>query len=131
AALTPACTQLLALAAAVGEEVGVAALEAASGLSGEALWQPLAEAEQARLLVAVPGVVGRYRFDHLLTRETIYGGLGLAARVRLHERVGTALERLWALDPEPHLGELARHFLQAAPLGQAERAVNYLLRAAA
>lgn len=54
-----------------------------------------------------------------------------ASRRRLHRRVGLALERLYADDPEPHLAELAHHFEQAAPLGDAERALEYLERAAA
>jgi|SRR5579859_614747 len=131
APLSPECRGLLALAAVLGEEFGLAALEAASELASEALWQALAEAEQVHLVVAVPGVVGRYRFDHGLTRETIADGVGGAARVRLHARVGTALEQLWGHDLESHLGELAHHFRQAAPLGHAARAVDYLARAAA
>ena len=50
-------------------------------------------------------------------------------KVRLHRRIGLALETLYRSDPEPHLAELAHHFVQAAPGGDVERAVVYARRA--
>ena len=48
----------------------------------------------------------------------LYEGLPAARRVRLHGRVGEALEAVYAADPGPHLAELAHHFVSAAPGGQ-------------
>jgi tetratricopeptide (TPR) repeat protein len=45
-------------------------------------------------------------------------GLPAARRIRLHGRVGEALEAVYAVDPGPHLAELAHHFVSAAPGGQ-------------
>lgn len=131
ARLSPACAEQLALAAVLGEEFGLATLEAASDRSSSELWPALEEAEHAHLIAAAPGVVGRYRFAHVLTRETIEDGLGGATRAWLHALAGAALERVWAHDPEPHLAELARHYQAAAPLGYAAQAAEYLVRAAA
>ena len=50
-------------------------------------------------------------------------------RAELHLRVGEALERVHAADPARVLPELAHHFTLAAPVGGAERAVDYNLRA--
>jgi DNA-binding CsgD family transcriptional regulator len=48
----------------------------------------------------------------------LYEGLPAARRVRLHGRVGEALEAVYAADPGPHLAELAHHFVAAAPGGK-------------
>jgi predicted ATPase len=45
---------------------------------------------------------------HALVREVLYEGLPAARRVRLHGRVGEALEVVYATDPGPHLAELER-----------------------
>ena len=86
----------------------------------------LEEAEAARVITEVPGGLGRWRFAHALVREVLYEGLPAARRVRLHGRVGEALEAVYAADPGPHLAELAHHFVVAAPGGQAmaDRAVR-------
>jgi DNA-binding CsgD family transcriptional regulator len=49
----------------------------------------------------------------------LYEGLPAARRVRLHGRVGEALEAVYAADPGPRLAELAYHYLAAA-LGSQE-----------
>ncbi|HEX3211588.1 MAG TPA: LuxR C-terminal-related transcriptional regulator, partial [Actinomycetota bacterium] len=59
-----------------------------------------------------------WRFVHTLVREVLYEGLPAARRVRLHGRVGEALEAVYAADPGPHLAELAHHFVAAAPAGE-------------
>jgi tetratricopeptide (TPR) repeat protein len=74
-------------------------------------------------------ILGGYRFVHALVREVLYDGLGANARVGLHRRVAEGLESLYAQDPEPHLAELAHHFLLAAPGGDLARAMDYTTRA--
>ncbi len=49
--------------------------------------------------------------------------------MELHRTVGVVLEGLFADDLEPHLAEIAYHLSQAAPLGEAARAVEYSVRA--
>ena len=81
------------------------------------------------MLTSVPGAPGHLRFAHALIRETLYDQLTTVRRGQLHRRAGEALERLYELDPEPHLAELAYHFFEAAPGGDVEKALVYARRA--
>jgi tetratricopeptide (TPR) repeat protein len=85
----------------------------------------LEQAVAAGLLIEA-GAAG-YAFAHALVRQTIYRGLGSARRMRLHRRVGEALEALVPVDA--YLDALASHFAQAAPDGQAAKAADYALAA--
>jgi DNA-binding CsgD family transcriptional regulator len=122
--LSDRCRKVLEVAAILGRDFGLRVLQPASGLDPERLLGLLEEAEAARVVAAVPGGLGRWRFAHALVREVLYEGLPTAQRVRLHGRVGEALEALYAADPAPHLAELAHHFVAAAPGGQVARAVR-------
>ena len=124
--LSDGCRQVLEVAAVVGRDFELRVLEPASGLDSDRLLELLEEAEAARVITEVPGGLGRWRFAHALVREVLYEGLPAARRVRLHGRVGEALEAVYAADPGPHLAELAHHFVVAAPGGQAmgDRAVR-------
>lgn len=62
-------------------------------------------------------------------RETLYDDLPPARRLELHQKIGHLLERAWADDLDPHLSEIARHLYLAAPLGGADEALEYLVRA--
>jgi tetratricopeptide (TPR) repeat protein len=63
-------------------------------------------------------------------RETVYDSLSQTRRVRLHRRIGEALAAVHARDLDPHLGELAHHFVAAARPGDADEAVRYATAAA-
>ena len=76
-------------------------------------------------------VPGRYAFSHALVRETLLAEVPASRRVPLHLELGEALEQVHAGDLDRHLGELAHHFIEAAPLGGVDRAVDYATRAAA
>jgi tetratricopeptide (TPR) repeat protein len=49
--------------------------------------------------------------------------------VRLHRRVGEAIEQLAGTKPAAPLADLAYHFAQAAPAGAADKAIDYATRA--
>ena len=66
---------------------------------------------------------------HALIRETLYGELTTTRRVRLHRRVGEAIERLAHGRPDPPLADLAYHFVQAASADTADKAIDYATRA--
>ena len=73
---------------------------------------------------------GAYAFEHILVRDALYRELEPSKRAELHWRVGTALEQAHRGDLEPHLAELAHHFLLAIGPGRdVERAVDYSARA--
>ncbi len=81
-------------------------------------------------IINVAGDPGRFTFAHALVRDTLVEGLGAARRAQLHRLAAEALELTYRDDLEPHLAEIAHHFLQAATEGGAERAVDYAARAA-
>ena len=83
------------------------------------------EAMAARVIAELPNVTGQYWFSHALIRETLYDEVSTGRRLLLHRRLGGILEDLYAGDPEPHMAELARHFGEAAPGGDAEKAIDY------
>jgi DNA-binding CsgD family transcriptional regulator len=122
--LSDDCQRVLEVAAVIGRDFELRVLQPASGLDGARLLELLEEAEAARVVAAVPGELGRWRFGHVLVREVLYEGLPAARRVRLHGLVGEALEGVHGADPGPHLAELAHHFVAAAPGGNAARAVR-------
>jgi DNA-binding CsgD family transcriptional regulator len=117
--LSDGCRRVLEVAAVVGRDFELRVLQPASGLDGDRLLELVEEAEAARVVAVVPGGLGRWRFGHALVREVLYEGLPAVRRIRLHGRVGEALEAVYVADPGPHLAELAHHFVAAAPGGEA------------
>ena len=109
------CQRILEVAAVVGRDFELRVLQPASGLDAERLLALLEEAEAARVVGAIPGGPGRWRFAHALVREVLYESLLAARRVRLHGLVGEALGAVYAADLGPHLAELAHHLVEAAP----------------
>ena len=93
------------------------------------LLELLEETLTARVVVERKDRPGVYDFTHALIRQTLYGELSTPRRVLLHRQIGQALERLHADNVEPHLAELARHFYQAAPGGDVDKAIDYARRA--
>jgi hypothetical protein len=68
---------------------------------------------------------GEYAFAHSLVRQTIYDGHTSARRMRLHRRLGEALEA--RTDAPAYVEALAHHFAEAAADGQATKAGVYAL----
>ena len=120
---------MLAVASVIGREFRLATLERVTGMPGDELLDLLEEAVQARL-IQEQDAVGHYRFSHALVQETLYGELSTARRVRLHGQIGDAIEQLQAANLTPYFGELAQHYFQAAAAGQAEKAIEYAVKAA-
>jgi len=89
----------------------------------------LHESIAARVVAEIPGAPGRLRFTHALIRDIVYEGIPVGQRLRLHQRAGEVLETLYRQDLDPHLAELAHHFFEAAPGGDAGKAVSYAGRA--
>lgn len=89
----------------------------------------LDEALAAAVLTERADATGTYEFNHALIRQALYGELSTPRRVRMHQRIGEAIEARHAARIEPHLTELAYHFFQAAPGGEDARARDYALRA--
>jgi len=84
----------------------------------------------AGLVERVPGRIGRFTFVHALFRRVRYDELPDSRRFELHGRVAAVLEELVPQN-EQLLPELARHACIAAPVGDAWKAMNYSVAAAA
>jgi tetratricopeptide (TPR) repeat protein len=129
AQLSDQCNRALSLASVLGREFRFDLLANIGGFNEDELFDALEAARAAGVVVDVPGVSGRFGFSHALVREALYERLSATRRVRLHLRAAEALERLSEPMNIP-LAELAYHFTQAAPVGGAERAIEYAKRAA-
>jgi tetratricopeptide (TPR) repeat protein len=129
--LSEECNRVLALASVIGREFRVNVLQQVADVPAERVLETLEEAVAARIVSAPRSPAEPYAFSHTLVRETLYEELTVPARVRLHRRVGEVLERVHGSDPTAHLAELAHHFFDAAPGGDAAKAVDYARRAAA
>ncbi len=127
--ISPRCRDLLAAASVLGRDFGIPPLRRLTDIERGELLALLDEATDARLLEEVPDAVGRWRFSHGLVRDALYAHLGPSERVKLHQRAGAALEALHKDDPDPHLAEIAYHFVRAAAAGDPALAVDYARRA--
>lgn len=128
--LSPDAQRVLTAASVLGREFSFRAVARLSGLDGEALVGVLDEAVAVRVVGEVPGAPGYLRFTHVLIRDTLYQGLSGPRRLWFHRQAGEVLEGLYADGVEAHLAELAHHFAEAAPAGDAGKAVSYARRAA-
>jgi tetratricopeptide (TPR) repeat protein len=126
--LSAECNRVLAIASVIGREFSLNVLEQVADLSRERLLEVVEEAVAAQVIQEVASALGRYSFSHALIRETLYAELPLSRRW-LHQQIGEALERVYGANLETHLAELAHHFFQAAPLGDAGRSIDYTVRA--
>jgi tetratricopeptide (TPR) repeat protein len=128
--LSEDAARALRLAAVVGTEFEVRVLSAAGDMDEETLLSALEEAIGARIVTEVPGPAARYRFAHVLLRETLYDGLSAARRVAFHRHVAEAIEAVHGGRLDDHLPALALHWARAsAPAAEVARAVDYATRA--
>ncbi|MDX6720732.1 MAG: hypothetical protein QOJ63_2986 [Solirubrobacteraceae bacterium] len=122
ARLSAPAVSALSVAAVAGTTFSFALLER---VLGEGVLDALDEAVAAGLLTEAGH--GEHAFAHALVRQTIYGQLGAARRVRLHRQLGEALEAMGA--SHAHVEALAHHFAQSAVDGQGAKAATYALAA--
>jgi len=126
--LSDSANETLRTAAVIGREFTLDVLAEVSELPEDTVLDHLEEAIGAlRLVEEVSGSPGSMTFAHALVRSTLLDELSTTRRVRLHRRVGEALERR----PHASAGELAHHFAEAATAGVADKAVMHARRAAA
>ena len=127
--LAPNVRETLDIAAVAGREFDPAVLAEVRGCPPDELLGALERAIAARIVADDPDGGTRFRFTHVLVRDTIYDGCGLVRRVELHRRIGEALEHLHQADVDSHLSELALHFVRAAPEIGWAKALEYARRA--
>ena len=113
----------------IGAIFDLATIEAAGGPAGDELFDALDEAAVASIVREVPGTVGCYTFAHALVRSALYEELTTNRRVRMHWRIGEALEARYERNIDAHLDELAYQFVEGALAGDPAKAVDYCRRA--
>ena len=129
--LEPPAVELLRVAAVIGRDVDAALLERVVLLAEDEFLGALEEALAAGLLTEAHERPGYYLFTHALIRETLYEGMSVPRRARIHKRVGEAIEAAQGRRHGRYLPELAHHFTRgAADAEDAEEAIIYALRAA-
>jgi DNA-binding winged helix-turn-helix (wHTH) protein len=128
ARLSPQCVDVLRMAAVFGPTFPIAALERAVGLERADLLAVLSEALEARIVTRTdtPDVLG---FAHALVQQAVHLDVPIAERPKAHARVAEALAET-ASEADPATAAIAYHYERAAPAGYADRAIEYLLRAA-
>jgi DNA-binding SARP family transcriptional activator len=129
--LEPPAIEMLRVAAVIGRDVDAALLERVVLLAEDEFLSALDEALAADLLVESDEKPGSYVFSHALIRETLYEGMSVPRRARVHKRVGEAIEAAQGRRQGRYLPELAYHFTRGvADAEDAEEAITYALRAA-
>jgi predicted ATPase len=128
--LTEPCNQTLTTASIIGREFEFKVLgRSSSGVSEDQLLLAIDEALAAHLIEEVTGTGERYQFTHALVQQTLAEELSSSRRVRLHARIGEAIEELYGRDADAHAAELAHHFAEARPVVGVEKLVHYSLLA--
>ena len=108
-------------------ELGVATQAASQAM--EVTLTQLDEAVEAGVVQPL-ATVGRFRFRHGLIPEVLVDELPASQRVRLHDAVGRALLEHYGPDSGERHAEISHHFVEAAPAGERERAIEACLAAA-
>jgi class 3 adenylate cyclase len=126
--LSAGCNEVLALASVIGRDFSwEVLLRAGAPLSDDMILEALDEAAAARIVEETGPE--RYRFTHNLIRMTLYDELRIARRRQFHRSVGNAIEAVHRADLDSYLPELARHFQAVGGDVEAEKAINYAVRA--
>jgi hypothetical protein len=120
---------LLARASVLGKEFPLEVVAGLEGAPAREVIRRFDPAVRSRILVR-PAPGGAWRFGHALIREVLYTSIPMSERIALHLAAGEAIEHLHVDDRDHYLTELAHHFVEAAPLAGADRAIDHASRAA-
>ena len=117
----------LRVAAVIGRDFDEELVWRVADMQPEQLMTAATEAIAERLVTDLSD--GHYSFAHALVRDTLYEELSPPKRSAVHERTGVAIEEICGGNVDERLGELAHHFLEAAPRGDLAKAIEYAQRA--
>lgn len=124
ALLAPNAEGVLQAAAVAGLEFDPDIVAAASGGAAHEARATLDQARGVGLLVPATRDARWLAFRHALVRSALADSLTPDGRLRIHQRLGSALEAEAPMEGDALVG-LAYHFGAAAPLGDWRRAVRY------
>jgi DNA-binding CsgD family transcriptional regulator len=125
ARLSPRCRSLVSAASVLGSDLDPAALSSSTGRTLDEVLAALDEAVAAGIVTAT----APRRFVHDLIREAARLDVGTPERLALHQRMAAYLTGLG--DAEVRVAEVAFHWLESLPSGDAVVAVSWAERAAA
>ena len=117
----------LRVAAVIGRDFDEELVWRVADMQPEQLMTAATEAIAERLVTDLSD--RHYSFAHALVRDTLYEELSPPKRSAVHERTGVAIEEICGGNVDERLGELAHHFLEAAPRGDLAKAIEYAQRA--
>ena len=104
--LSEEANELLQVAAVAGREFAYDTLTLLGDRDEDSLLRLVEEAVDARVIEEMDRP-GRYRFTHALMQETLLAELSTTRRIRLHGRIGEALEQRWGDQAEERAARLA------------------------
>jgi class 3 adenylate cyclase/tetratricopeptide (TPR) repeat protein len=103
--------ELLQTLAVIGMEFPLALVREVIAKPDDELSRMLRDLQLAEFIYEQPAVGDvRFTFKHPLTQEVAYQSVLLQRRKVLHERIGAAIETLFARSIDDHVSELARHY---------------------
>ncbi len=125
--LAPDHKDLLQTLAVIGTEFKLGLVRKVAAKSGPELEPMLSQLQLGEFIYEQPAVGDiEYTFKHALTHEVAYHSVLNERRRLLHERIGAALELMYADSLDDHVAELAHHYARS---GNPGKAVEYSLRA--
>jgi class 3 adenylate cyclase len=126
--LPPDTKELLQTLSVIGRELPMSLIRAVVPKSDDEVDRMLGELQLAEFIYEQPAVGdNEYIFKHALTQDVSYNSLLLERRRQLHERIGGAIETVFAENLEDYLADLAHHYSRSA---NRDKAVEFLRRAA-
>ncbi len=118
--------ELLQALAVVGREFPLSLIRAVVPKPDDELNRLLNDLQLGEFIYEQPAIGDtEYVFKHALTQEVAYNSVLIERRRQMHERIGLAIESLYADSLDDHLSELAHHFSRSA---DTDRAVRFLSR---
>ncbi len=123
--LTEPCLDVLHTASALGKSFAFAELAAVATAGEDQLLDALDEASAAQLVSAEKDEA--FSFTHDKIREVLHEEQNPIRRRRLHQHIGEGLEKLYAGDLDPHVQDLAHHFVES---GDLLKGLRYSMQAA-
>jgi len=128
--LSESCNRTLTTASVIGRQFDFRVLSRLSEeISEDQLLRAIDEALGSHMIEELPGEHECYQFSHALIQQTLSEELSTSRKVRMHARIGEALEQLYAANIEAHASELAYHFAEAELVLGTEKLVHYSLLA--
>ena len=121
------CQGILTLASFIGNDFTFEALIGVTGIEENKLLELMEKIIKTGLIKEkVVHGEDEYCFADVIVRDVVHEEVSHLRHKKLHNKVGSSLEKVYAEKIDEHLGELAYHFLEA---GDKNRALEYFKKA--